>query len=72
MVDGSTQSLQDKKDGLLMSGIKRWGFDRDFMNGFVLSRYASKSTQMGLFHANYTLNPASGMPATIINDQSDE
>ncbi len=42
------------------------------MNGFVLSRYASKSTQMGLFHANYTLNPASGMPATIINDQSDE
>ncbi len=42
------------------------------MNGSIISRHAIKSTQMGLFHANYTLNPASGMSATIINDQSDE
>ncbi len=42
------------------------------MNGSILSRHAIKSTQMGLFHANYTLNPASGMSAMIINDQSDE
>ncbi len=54
----------------MMSGIKTLGFNRDFMNGSIISRHAIKSTQMGLFHANYTLNPASGMSATIINDQS--
>lgn len=42
-------------------------FDGDFMNGFVLSCHTTKSAQMGLFHANYKLNPASDVPAMIIN-----